>query len=96
MQLVTRSPMCDQGRHTGTCPHALGVGLGFSINSSLDLDLVRESERTTAPVGVGGRGTGAPGCYPLFSHLLPALVSEACPAPLPSPRLEVSHVEGTG
>lgn len=64
IQLVTRPPMCDQDRHTGTCPHTLGVSLEFSINSSLDLDLVHESERTTAPVGVEWGGTGAPACYP--------------------------------
>lgn len=52
IQLVTHPPMCNQGRHTGTCPQTLGVSLEFSINSSLDLDLVHESERTTAPVGV--------------------------------------------
>lgn len=75
IQLVTPSPVCSQGRHTGTCPHTLGVSLEFSINSSLDLGLVRESERTTAPVGVSG-GHRSP-------SLLPA---SQPPAPCPGVR----------
>lgn len=107
IQLVTPSLVCDQGRHTGTCLHTLGVSLEFLVNSSLGLGFVRESERTAAPVGVEW-GALEPWHLraPISSpSLLPASQPPApCPgvrgrpgaSPVPTPRSQSCSGQGVG